>query len=294
MDQIRAAQNNDLAATEAVVTAMEDRIQSLAKAEARRLQRDTAYFSDEFAQEARIAVWEALPRFAGETVDDFFGFMHRTLSGSLKEAASEERNPGADRDALKLFAAWVKRCDGDVALAEQMCQTVPPEGGRRLGRDRAHAARLAWQAVASLDATFGSDDSDGEDCTYANLLASTLGIPEEFLTSADLSAEDKRQNVAMVRAVLDAMGALEATVLRGNFGISGSPLFGYERSNNQDAEFAAFLGKTEKQVKTARAKGLMSFAKRYIPVVTDGDADAAAEWWEAYQEERNRFRRVAA
>jgi hypothetical protein len=292
MDQINAAQNNDLSAVEAVVSAMESRIQTVAQAEARRLNRDATYFTDEFAQEARIAVWEALPRFTGETVDDFFGFMHKTLCGVLKEAASEERNPGADRDALKIFATWVKRCGGDVALAEKMCQTVPPEGGRRLGRDRAHAARLAWQGTSSLDNTFGGDDED--DFTLTNTLASSLGIPEEFITSADISAEDKRQNHAIVHAVLDSMGALEASVLRGNFGIGGHPLFGYARNDNQDAEFAAFLGKTEKQIKTARAKGLMSFAKRYIPVVTNGDDEAAAGWWDAYQAERDRFRRTAA
>lgn len=205
----------------------------------------------------------------------------------------ERTGGGADRDALKVFAAWVKRCDGDVILAEKMCQTVPPEGGRRLGRDRAHAARLAWAGQAALDAEIQNEGTEAHDWTYAGALASTIGIPEEFITSADLSAEDKRQNVAMVHAVLDAMGALEATVLRGNFGIGGHPLFRYSRDNNQDAEFANFLGKTEKQIKTARAKGFMSFAKRYIPVVTNGDADAAESWWDAYKAERARFRRAA-
>jgi DNA-directed RNA polymerase specialized sigma24 family protein len=294
IEQIRAAQNSDLTATEAVVAAMESRIQSTAASEARRMKRDMAYYTDEFAQEARIAVWEALPRFVGETVDEFFAFMHTTLKGVVKEAASDDRNAGCDRDSLKVFAAWVKRCDGDVTLAEKMCQTVPPEGGRRLGRDRAHAARLAWQNVASLDAVLNADDDSSTDVSFANMLASSIGIPEEFLTSGDLSAEDKRQNIAMVHAVLDSMGTLEATVLRGNFGIGGAALFGYERGNNQDAEFAAAIGKTDKQVATARAKGFMSFAKRYIPVVTDGDADAAESWWDAYKAERARFRRPTA
>lgn len=294
MEQITAAQNNDLAAIEAVVSAMETRIQTVSMAEARRLQRDSAYYSDEFAQEARIAVWEALPRFTGTTVDDFFGFMHKTVCGVLKETASAERNPGADRDALKVFAAWVKRCEGDAAMAEKMCQTVPPEGGRRLGRDRAHAARLAWQATSSLDSMLGGEEGESDGCTYANLLASNLGIPEEFITAGDIAAEDKRQNVAIVRAVLDSMGEQTANVLRGSFGIAPMMYYGHARGDNGDIELAEFLGMTEKQVKTGRAKGYMAFAKRYVPVVTNGDTEDAEAWWDAYQSERDRFRRKVA
>lgn len=294
MEQIIAAQNNDLDAIEAVVAAMESRIQIVANAEARRLQRDAAYFSDEFAQEARIAVWEALPRYTGTTVDDFFGFMHRTVCGVLKESASAERNPGADRDALKVFASWVKRCDGDAAMAEKMCQTVPPEGGRRLGRDRAHAARLAWQATESLDAKISTSEGEEGSWDYAGMLHSSLGIPEEFITSADITAEEKRQNVAIVRAVLDSMGEQTANVLRGSFGIAPMMYYGHARGDNGDAELAEFLGMTDKQVKTGRAKGYMAFAKRYIPVVTSGDADESEAWWDAYQSERDRFRRKVA
>lgn len=296
IETIRSAQDNDITATTLVLEAMEDRIAIVAQAEARRLHRDVSYLRDEFAQEARIAVWTALPRFVGDTVDAFYGYMHRTIVGVLKEAASDERNPGAgaDRDALKLFAAWVRRCDGDVDLAEKMCQTVPPEGGKRLGRDRAHAARLAWQSVASLDGSFNdSSEDDNDDFTYMDTLASSLGIPDEFVTSGDIAAEEKRQNVAIVRAVLDAMGEQTANVLRGSFGISPMPLFGFARGENCDAEMANFLGMTEKQVKTGRAKGYLAFAKRYIPVVTNGDTSAVEGWWDAYQAERNRFRRTA-
>jgi hypothetical protein len=52
----------------------------------------------------------------------------------------------------------VERAEGDLFLAEQLAQTIPPKG-KRLSADRANAARLAWQGNASLDQQSGDDDT---------------------------------------------------------------------------------------------------------------------------------------
>lgn len=294
MAEVQSAQQGDATATEAVLRAMDGRIQSIAVSEARRCLGDAQTLAEEFAQSARIAVWEALPRFSGESVDEFFAFMHSTALAVVRDSAGEERNPGADRDALKIFKYWVQRCDGDPFLAEKMCQTVPPQGGRRLGRDRAHAARLAWQPTLEIDAPHKAADREHDaTSTIAEVLSSSWGVPEELITAGDLSAEDTRQRVAAVRAILDVMGQQTANVLRGSFGIAPMSLFNFARGDNGDAELAEALGMTEKQVKTGRSKGYKSFAERWVPFVSKGDSDIASEWWEAYQAERNRWRRTA-
>lgn len=162
MDQVRAAQANDLAATAAVVEATESRVKRLAEKAARRMSNggDTYMNArEEFEQVGRIAVWESLPRFTGDSVDVFMGFIYATAEAALLDAVREERHGGAgvDPDAMKIFASMLEMADGDVYLAEKLSQTVPPKG-RRLSADRANAARMAWQGSASLDAPTMSPD----------------------------------------------------------------------------------------------------------------------------------------
>lgn len=293
IETIRAAQSGNAGSTETVLRGMESRFEAVASAQVRHMAMGADYV-EELMQVGRIAVWEALTnqRWTGETVDEFYAFATRTASSAMKETASADAHPGVDRDARKIYSTWVTKCDGDLALAERMCQTVPPEGGRRLGRDRAHAARLAWQTVDSLDAPPSGNSNDADSETYADLLASALGIPGEFITAADLSAEERRQTVETVRAILDVMGPQTADVLRGSYGIQPMPFFGFTRGENHDPELAEHLGMTEKQVKTGRAKGMLAFAKRYVPLVSNGIEAIAAGWWDAFQAERDRSKRL--
>lgn len=153
---IHAAQDNDLSAVTAVVEAMESRVNQLAEKAARRVAPHgglrLAEYRDEFAQVGRVAVWDALKRFADGSVDAFERFMYTTIERTLLDAVRSERDcaTGADDDAMKVFAAMVEAADGDVFEAEKLAQTIPPKG-RRLSATRANAARLAWQGNVSLD-----------------------------------------------------------------------------------------------------------------------------------------------
>jgi hypothetical protein len=284
MDTIRAAQSNDLAATTAVIEATESRVLILAEKAARRITQTpdrVAEYRDEFAQTARIAVWESLSRFTGDTVDAFYGFIYGTAEAKLLDAVRESRNSatGADADALKIFAQMLTLADGDVFLAEKMSQTVPPKG-RRLGPDRANAARMAWQGSVSLGATATKIDDAGKfdyeaEYSHETNLASSLGIPEDLLTPADVTAESDRVKHALVRSILDVMGAGQRDVIRHSFGIGGAEDFGYGREDNRDAELAAFLGTTVSNLRPQRSKGLKAFAKRYVKAAARDEAHAA-------------------
>lgn len=280
IDQVRAAQDSDLDATTAVITALEPRLRSLAFEAARRMGHGggrLADYVDEFMQVGRVAVWEALPRFQGDTVDAFYGYVHSTVQARLLDAVREERHSGADREAVKTFQAMLKLSSNDAALAEKLCQTVPPKG-RRLSAERAHAARLAHETTLSLDAPAPVAEGYGDTSIMGMLsetVASDLGIPDDLVTPDDLTTEASRVKHAIVHSVLDLMGSNQRTVIRYSFGIAGCPCYGYG-DRGDDEGLSAEIGMTVPQVRDARSKGLKAFAKRYIKVVAR-DAEHAAE-----------------
>jgi RNA polymerase sigma factor (sigma-70 family) len=199
--QIVAAQANDLLATAAVIAATESRVESLAGKAANRMSKSGASFAEyreEFAQVARIAVWESLGRFTGDSVDTFFRFVYTTVEGTLLDAVRAERDqaPGVDMNAAKTFAAMIHAAEGDVYEAERLAQVIPPKG-RRLSPALANAARLAWQGTTSIDTPV----SVGENTTT---LADTLAVEDD-------APEVVRPKVGR-GAVLEALSVLERHV----------------------------------------------------------------------------------
>ncbi|MDX3551017.1 hypothetical protein PV729_04390 [Streptomyces europaeiscabiei] len=153
LEQIQAAQANDLGGISAVLDAMDSRLTRLASRTAGRLATNPARYADyaeDFRQDAAVSLFEHLPRWEGDSVDDFMAFVYRCVQTDLDQRLYAERNPGIDRNALSVFKDMVGRASGDLALAEQMAQTVPPVG-TRLSAERAHAARLSWQGATALD-----------------------------------------------------------------------------------------------------------------------------------------------
>jgi hypothetical protein len=237
-------------------------------------------YREEFRQDAAVAMFEALPRFNGDSVDVFYGFMWGTIENALKDRVREARNQGADEDALKVFASMLERADGDVHLAEKFAQTVPPKG-RRLSADRAQAARMAWQGTMSLD--FPSRVTEGpwdgsQHGTVADNLATALGVPEDLITAEDITSEERRQKHAIVNAILDTMSANQAKALRHSYGIGGVECFGTGDAGDLPG-LAAALGLDIIPARDARVKGHKSFAKRYIKAVAKSMDEALA--WEA-------------
>jgi len=270
--QIRAAQHNDLDAVTAVITATESRITRLAYQAAQRMAQygdRLSEYREEFEQVARVAVWEAIPRFDGETVDAFFAFIYKTVEGVLLDAVRSERNggAGADKAAIQIFGQMLVKAGDDPYLAEKLCQTVPPKG-KRLSADRANAARLAWEGTVSLNAPAPVADGYGEGDimgALAETVATEMGMPEDLVTADDMTREADRVKHAVVNAILDVMGENQRTVIRHSFGIAGHTCYGYG-DQGDDEGMSAEIGLPVVKIRDARTKGLKAFAKRYIKV----------------------------
>jgi DNA-directed RNA polymerase specialized sigma24 family protein len=292
IDTVREAQDSGLTATTAVIKATESRITTLADKAARRLApaggdryRD---HRDEFEQVGRVAVWESLSRFRGETVDSFFAFMYATVERTLLDAVRDARygNAGVDKDAIKVFMSMLERADGDHALAEKFAQSVPPKG-QRLSADRANAARLAFEGSHSLDAPLPTEDPTASDFgTYADALSYEFSyrgqydVPDDLIEPDDLNREDRRVKHAIVHGILDVMGDGQRAVIKHSFGIDGALTFGHGDSGDDDA-LAAFLRMEVRNLRPARSKGLRGFAKRYVKAVAHNDEKVADELTEA-------------
>lgn len=256
LDTIRAAQGNDLEAVTEVVKATESRIRRIAvKLSASADQRE------EFEQVGRVAVWEAIGRFSGNSVDEFFAFMTRTVDTTIRDAVRTEKNQGAtgaDHVALWTFAACVAAMNGDMDAAEVLSKTNPPKG-RRLSADRARAARMAYEGPVSLDMPNGENGS-----TFADLIETDYGIPEDLITAADRSRAERDLKIRTVRAVIDSMGVKQGYVLKATYGIDPVPCLG--TGAEADAELAVTLSMQPKAVKTVRRQAHLSFENRYRKV----------------------------
>jgi hypothetical protein len=189
--QIRAAQTNDLTALSAVIADMEARISRLASQAARRLDGD---HREDFAQDAREALFLALPRAEGDDVDRIVGFLYSSMQDALKDKVRAARYVGVDKDAVKVFMSVLEDAEGDPYKAERLAQTLPDKGVR-LSADRANAARLAWQGAVSIDK--GNDDETAS-------LADTLAAPQD-------ETPQVRPKVGR-GAVLEALSVLERHV----------------------------------------------------------------------------------
>jgi DNA-directed RNA polymerase specialized sigma24 family protein len=174
--QITAAQAYDQDAVTAVLAEMDSRIVSLAAKSAGSLATNPARYADyaeEFRQDAMVALLEYMPRWSGDSVDAFREYLYGAMAGELRAKVGAERNSGVDRDAFSTFKAMVAEADGDLHEAEKLSQTKPPKG-KRLSKDRALAARLAWQGPVSIDKT--SDDDD--ETSILHTLAVTDETPD--------------------------------------------------------------------------------------------------------------------
>lgn len=284
---ISAAQNGERDAIEAVLKDAEPVITRLAAQAASHYQRQGGADRDQLENDGRVAAWMAIGRFdaerAGEDiVDSFRGFIYKTVARAMQDSVRGQRFDGcagADDDAIKVFGQMVEKADGDLYLAEQMSRHVPSYA-KRLGKDRARAARMAWQGRTSLDKPFLHRGGEGEQVsTLGEALADSLGVPEDMVTADDISREQCRVRIATVRAVLDSMGAGQSTVLRHEFGINGVATF------ESDDDMAEALGVSKPVIRVNRSRGKETFAKRYSVAISNTPAEAKS-WMDAAKEVR--------
>ncbi len=180
--QIQAAQQNDIAGLAAVLAEMEPRVGFLAAEAARRVSENMASRAD-FEQDAREALFRALPLAEGTDADRITGFLYTCMRDALKDRVREVRYAGADMKAVKIFMSVMGEAEGNGYRAEQLAQTLPAKTVR-LGADRAFAARLAWQGTSSLDAPTKADGygdygfSTGSGGSGIGSVGATLTAPE--------------------------------------------------------------------------------------------------------------------
>ena len=170
IDTIRAAAANDITAFAQVNDELSSRIDTVAWRAANRMASSAPTHYEEYAQIARIAAWECLSSFTGETVDHFFGHVVNTMTARVADVAQVERTRGAagiSTKALSHFAKAVHLCDGDVHAAEKLVQEMPYSNGK-MSATTAHSVRLAWGGADHLeytltDGTTKADTIPGDD-----------------------------------------------------------------------------------------------------------------------------------
>ncbi|MET9425621.1 hypothetical protein ABZY06_33790 [Streptomyces sp. NPDC006540] len=209
MDTVKAAQAGDLEASAAIVSATDGIIVKVAGEVATG---EGAYLQDqreELQAIGRLAVWEYLGKWTGAA--QFTTYMYGVIYGAMRDARRAETSNGADEMALKTFGRMLKQADGNAHVAEILCHTLPQPRGYEVSKERARAARLAYQGVASLDAPAG------EGQTLADTVADSMdlyGVPEEYVTAADLNSAQRKVRIGLVRAILGSLSPLRREVLR--------------------------------------------------------------------------------
>lgn len=259
--QISAAKANDLSATTAVLEAMEERVLQIATKAARigaTVQREQA---EDFAQTGRIAVWEGLAKFTGNSVAEFFTYMDTTITGMVELARMREHRQGVSADASQQFVKALAACGGDPFEAERFLQT-PEFGKGRMSLDLAHAARLAWQGRESLDLPRRPSFGESAGITIGENLADTTPLPGDEPTDRERETARQRETREGVRETLGKMGTQARAILCGTYGIAmgDTPYFGTEN----EAEFAAHLGIAVKNMQSCRPNAKRRFRVLYL------------------------------
>lgn len=262
IEQIRSAQSNDLSAVTQVVEAMDQRIGQLANRHASKGGKLNLDLFEELEQIGRIECWESIAKFGGETVAEFFTYMDRTISGKMGDIRRSETRQGVSAQTSKFFEIALSECGGDPYAAERYA-AGEAFGERKLSKDNAYAARLAWQGMEYLDAPM-SGGNDGDDTpTLGTLMAQTVpDLPEDLVTSADREAERKRVIRDRVHATLAKLGTQSAYVLRAMYGINPAPFHGFDAQ--ADEEIAAVFGSTPGKVRVVRSKAKARFRELYL------------------------------
>ncbi|WP_172385196.1 sigma factor [Streptomyces sp. MNP-20] len=254
--QISAAQTNDLEAVTAVVEATEERVQQLARKYATGSGRTDPSLTEDLAQTGRIAVWECLGRFNGDTVAEFFTYVDRTLKGAMSDTRKVQTRQGVSRSVAAVFETALSLAGGEPYEAERLAADPEAMGDRRLSPATAYAARLSWQGVEYLDAPLGAGEA-GETFTLADRLAAQEDVPADLLEPGDFERERRKQTSIRVRRTLARMSWDQGTVLMALTGIAPVSYYGADH----DDQLAADHGIPRSMVRVTRSKAKDRFAE---------------------------------
>jgi RNA polymerase sigma factor (sigma-70 family) len=260
--QIADAKNKDLDAITAVIKETEERVGQLARHYATTSGRTDHTLMEDLMQTGRIAVWEALDRFQGTEVAQFFTFIDKTLKGVLSDERKEEQRIGVSRSVAADFEKALRIADGDPYLAEFLVTTTEVMGKRKMSEDTAYAARLSWMGIEYLDrpVTTGHNDKPADCKSLGETIADTLGVPEDLLEPSDYVSAERKKTTDKVQYVLKKMGAQHRHVLSALTGIAPVGYYGTEN----DAELAEELGVQQYRVTSIRSRAKDRFAELWI------------------------------
>lgn len=257
-EMISAAKANDISAITAVIAETEPLISRRANDYATRaggsIDRD---LTEDLAQAGRIRLWESIAKFQGCAPREFMAYIDKALHSAMTEQRHEIKRPGVSAAAAKDFEQALTLAGGDPYAAARVAST-DEMGPRKMSPGRAHAALLAWLGVDSLDRP-ANEGLYGSEITLGDVVAAVAEVPADLLDPRDYEMTRRTVVRGQVHRTLGLLGERQRHVLKASHGIS--PASDY--SERPDAELAADMGVTAKQIKEARSKGGKRFAALY-------------------------------
>lgn len=257
-EMISAAKANDLSAISAVIAATDELIMRRANDYAVRagggVDQDLA---DDLAQAGRIRLWESIALFEGESPRQFMVYVDKALHSAMTEHRHQLKRSGVSASCAKDFETALTLAAGDPYEAARIA-TTDAMGPRKMTRDRAYAALLAWLGTDSLDRPL-NDDLYGEAITLGDVIAAESGVPVDLLDPRDYVSATRKTVRDQVHRVLGKLSDRQRHVLKADHGIAPVGHYG----DGPDAALADDMGVTPYQVKQARVKGKNRFSELY-------------------------------
>ncbi|MEU3074371.1 sigma-70 family RNA polymerase sigma factor [Streptomyces laurentii] len=255
--QIAAAKDNELTAITAIIKETESLVWSRARYYAGSTAENGNALAEDLAQSGRIAVWECIAKFDGDTPEAFMAYIGRHIDTAMLDALRTETRPGVTARAAKDFEHALTLAAGDPYDAERIA-AGGEMGDRKMTPEHAYAARLSWLGLDYLDRPVSAED--GDSLTLAEKVERESGVPADLITPADIASHRRTVIRTQVHRVLGLLSERQRHVLKAGFGVSPVPQY---RPGADDGELAADMGCTRYQVQQARTKGNRRFGELY-------------------------------
>ncbi|WP_369376093.1 sigma factor [Streptomyces sp. cg36] len=262
--QISAAKNNDIDAISSIIRETEGLAAARASRYAGSNMENGNSLKEDLMQAGRIAIWQCIPKFSGETPQAFMAYVDRFINAAMLDMLRAETRPGVGSRAAKDFETALALAGGDPYEAERIAASEQM-GDRAMSREHAYAARLAWHGLDYLDRPLAPDESESaeahsESRTLAEKFERETGMPAELVTAQDIALHRRGVIREQVHRALGALSDRQRHVLKAGFGVH--PVAEY-RPGVDDDELAGDMGATRYQVQQARTKGSKRFAELY-------------------------------
>ncbi|MGI5347016.1 hypothetical protein ACQEU8_02335 [Streptomyces sp. CA-250714] len=234
LEQIQAAQANDLGAISEIIAATEDRITYLARQAASTNGHLDHALAEDYAQDGRMAMWQAIGSYSGEAaVGQFIAYLDRSLKAEILTRRRDFKNEGVHHMTAWRFACAVREAGGQLDEAERIA------GKFQLSPEAARAARMAYGGPVRFE------ESKGE-------------VPTED-EQREADKERSRRTGQRVRGTLAMLGEQQRIVLSALTGVGDIREYGAEH----DDELSEDHGIPRQRVKVIRSKGKKRFAELY-------------------------------